>query len=59
MSHSTGELYVVHGRKIVYFPRITDMNVVRLLTTRLLTRLGSEQFKGHEDGWVQVEFRPG
>ncbi|KAL2801718.1 hypothetical protein BJX63DRAFT_441947 [Aspergillus granulosus] len=47
-------LYVLHGRKIVYFPRTINLNAVRLLA-----RLGSEQFKGYEGGWIRVELRAG
>ena len=47
-------LYVIHGRKIVYFPYTINLNAVRLLA-----RLGSEQFKGYDGGWIRVELRPG
>ncbi|KAE8421468.1 hypothetical protein BDV36DRAFT_304947 [Aspergillus pseudocaelatus] len=47
-------LYVLHGRKIVYFPYTINLNAVRLLA-----RLGSEQFKGYDGGWIRVELRPG
>ncbi|KAE8364481.1 hypothetical protein BDV27DRAFT_128334, partial [Aspergillus caelatus] len=47
-------LYVIHGRKIIYFPYTINLNAVRLLA-----RLGSEQFKGYDSGWIRVELRPG
>lgn len=47
-------LYVLHGRKIVYFPSTINLNAVRLLA-----QLGSEQFNGYDGGWIRVELRPG
>ncbi|KAL2866181.1 uncharacterized protein BJX67DRAFT_356715 [Aspergillus lucknowensis] len=47
-------LYVIHGRKVIYFPRRIDLNAARLLA-----RVGSEYIKGYDGGWAKVELKAG
>lgn len=46
-------LNVLHGRKIIYFPRRLNINAARLLA-----KIGSE-YSGGYGGWARVELRPG